>query len=413
MTILTLLSRNKRANMLRRSFASALIGCSLILVLLSTSSAARAKIEKVLYSFTGGSDGGHPNGALIEGPTGVRYGTTTYGGNFNCPLGCGTIFQLDGSNVTVLYSFTGGADGAQPIDGLLLDSGGNLYGTTYTGGADNFGTVFKLTPDGVHTVLYSFTGGSDGANPNGDLVTDAQGNLYGTTIGGGTGACTGSCGVVFRLTPAGHETVLHAFTGSAADGGNPYAGVVRDRQGNLYGTTTAGGSSGNGTIYQVSRRGGEVVLHHFAGSPADGARPYDRLLLDAVDNLYGTTLTGGADTRCSGGCGTVFEIAQDGTYNLLHSFIDNLKDGTNPTAGLDADAAGNLYGTTVSGGAYGEGTLFKVTPDGDESIVYSFAGTPDGQTAQNRVMVKANGSIFGTTSMGGANNQGTIFEIRN
>jgi uncharacterized repeat protein (TIGR03803 family) len=224
------------------------------------------KTDKVLYNFAGGTDGANPNGGLIFDAAGNLYGTTTYGGSegANCqqwPGGCGTVFKLapDGTE-TVLHSFAGGTDGANPDAGLVMDAQGNLYGATYSGGATGYGTVFKLAPDGTETVLYNFAGAPDGANPNGELAMDAEGNLYGTTAIGGTLQCAydDGCGTVFKLTPAGQETILYRFNGGwYMDGAYPHSGLVLDAQGNLYGTTDEGGSSplcgsdGCGTVFEI------------------------------------------------------------------------------------------------------------------------------------------------------------------
>ena len=199
---------------------------------------------------------------------------------------------------TVLYSFTNGLDGGYPFGGLVRDSSGNLYGTTYSGGASSVGTVFKVTKTGTETVLHSFAGGADGEYPYASLVRDSSGNLYGTTSEGGAS----NVGTAFKVTPTGHETVLYSFAGGT-DGANPFAGLVRDRKGNLYGTTEAGDSSGVGTVFKLTATGQETVLHTFTGGTTDGANPFGGLVRDAAGNLYGTTFVGGAF-----GHGAVYEI---------------------------------------------------------------------------------------------------------
>jgi uncharacterized repeat protein (TIGR03803 family) len=264
---------------------------------------------------------------------------------------------------TVLYSFKWDfADGAFPYAGVVLDAAGNLYGTTYWGGASGLGTVFKLDTTGAETVLHSFNGG-DGSNPA-DLIRDANGNLYGTTQFGGAS----DAGTVFKLDTTGAETVLHSFVGPPTDGLRPIAGLVRDAGGSLYGTTLAGGSSSNcgggcGTVFRLDTTGAETVLHSFAKKRRDGKFPYAGLVRDAAGNLYGTTVQGGASNNCVGGCGTVFRLDTTGGETLLHRFVGGspATDGERPGAGLVRDAAGNLYGTTPQGGAYGAGTVFKVS----------------------------------------------------
>jgi uncharacterized repeat protein (TIGR03803 family) len=260
--------------------------------------------ETVLYSFTGGADGAQPTGVLVRDASGNLYGTALIGGSFDgeCPAfgpGCGVVFKLHPSGtLTVLHTFTGGTDGEGPR-GVIRDGTGNLYGTTSDGGEFHEGIVFKVDTTGKETVLHSFTGGSDGGAPFAPLIRDAAGNLYGTTIGGGMGL-----GVVFKLTPSGKETVLHSFTGGA-DGGQPYAGVVRDALGNLYGTTYNGGTC-CGVVFRVNESGKESVLYTFTGG-ADGSDP-DASLLIQSGALYGTTVFGGDLSYCGAGCGVVFKL---------------------------------------------------------------------------------------------------------
>ena len=275
--------------------------------------------------------------------------------------------QLDSTGKeTVLYSFTGKADGAFPYAVLTRDAAGNLYGTTQNGdlarcgsGIGCGGVVFKLDTTGKETVLHRFTGKSgDGANPDAGVIRDAAGNLYGTTYYGGDLNCgfTGGCGTVFKLDTTGKETVLYTFT-DAADGAQPFAGVIRDAAGNLYGTTQTGGTSGNGTVFKLNSAGKETVLYIFTGA-ADGAQPFAGVIRDAAGSLYGTTQHGGAF-----GLGTVFKLYPTGKETVLYSFSGGA-DGSTPAAALVRDAAGNLYGTTVLGGdpTCGCGTVFRIEP---------------------------------------------------
>ena len=289
---------------------------------------------------------------------------------------------------SVLYSFKGvtDGDGYYPTAGLVQDAQGNLYGTTDQGGASYYGTVFKLDTTGNETVLYSFKVGTDGYYPEAGLVQDGQGNLYGTTYAGGDLACSfgNGCGTVFKLDTTGKETVFYSFTGVGGDGADPQAGLVRDAQGNLYGTAGGGGDlacdppNGCGTVFKVDTTGKETVLYSFKGSP-DGHQPLAGLVRDAQGNLYGTTHEGG-DLPCElpVGCGTVFKLDTTGKETVLHSFTGN-PDGRFPYAGLVQDAQGNLYGTTVQGGdlaCNGDcGTVFKVDTTGKETVLYSFTGT--------------------------------------
>jgi uncharacterized repeat protein (TIGR03803 family) len=247
----------------------------------------------VLHSFTGGSDGTGPISDLIADASGNLYGTTQAGGTGNCTGGCGTVFKItpDGQK-TLLYAFKGGTDGGVLKSGLAIDAQGNLYGTTDLGGANTRGTVFKLTPAGEKTILYSFLGGSDGSHPFTGVVLDAAGNLYGTTFDGGT------CGDILKLTPEGVETVLHTFTCGAGD--NPVADLILDAEGNLYSTTFDGGSLGS--VYKLAPDGTLTTLYSFLGG-SDGSLPVAGLFMDARGNLYGTTTSGGAS-----GKGTVFKV---------------------------------------------------------------------------------------------------------
>jgi uncharacterized repeat protein (TIGR03803 family) len=298
---------------------------------------------------------------VIRGSNGDLYGTTGLGGQGNA----GVVYKLDpAGRETVLYSFTGGTDGAGP-QGVILDPAGNLYGTTYAGGAAGKGVVFKVSAAGGETVLYSFTGGTDGANPNGGIIRDSVGNLYGTTVAGGlSGFCyPNGCGVVYKLDPAGNQTVLHSFGETDTDGIEPHAGVVRDSAGNLYGTTYYGGAEYPyaGVVYKLDAAGEETILYTFTGG-ADGGNPVAGVTLDSAGNLYGTTEGGGITTQ--GGLisyGVVYELDPTGLETVLYSFPGGAS-GSNPYAGVIRDSAGNLYGTGIYGGSQAEGVLFKLAP---------------------------------------------------
>lgn len=268
------------------------------------------------------------------------------------------VGEFRGSRFGVDYAFNG-TDGAAPTATLIEDAAGNLYGTTSSGGSgcggSGCGVVFKLNTANKETVLHTFTG-PDGATPYGHLLLDGSGNLYGTTSGGGSGsACQGGCGTVFKIDRSGVESVLHSFTGNP-DGTNPRAGLVSDNSGNLYGTTENGGAFGFGTIFKIDAGGSETVLHSFAGGSTDGADPKAGLILDPDGNLYGTTFTGG-----SGGYGTVFELDTTNTETILYNFTGN-SDGGNPFGGLTRDTNGVLYGTTENGGIYGTAENVRVDP---------------------------------------------------
>ena len=332
--------------------------------------------ETVLYSFLSGY-GNRPD-LVIQDAEGTLYGTTTYGGSY----GQGAVFKLDQKeNETVLYSFRGAAksDGFDPI-GVVRDEQGNLYGTTGLGGEAGgcygygCGIVFKLDSAGKETVLYTFKGGADGGYPSGPIVRDAAGNLYGETAYGGDLSCYPpyGCGTVFKLDPAGKETVFHRFTGTGGDGEHPWAGLVADNKGNLYGATVEGGTGPNctsaengcGTVFKVDRTGKETVLHSFTGSGADFP-PNASLALDEKGNIYGTTPNGGSQ-NCGSGCGAVYMLNPAGKETILHEFVGGTE-GATPLGGVTLDSAGNIYGTTALGGdlacnnGAGCGTVFKLT----------------------------------------------------
>jgi uncharacterized repeat protein (TIGR03803 family) len=299
-----------------------------------------------LYSFAGSDDGGYPVAGLVQGSDGNFYGPTSAGGGHNL----GTVFKITPSGtLTTLYSFAG-SDGEFPFAGLVQGSDGNFYGTTEQGGANDQGTVFKITPSGTLTTLYSFAG-SGGAFPYGGLVQGSDGNFYGTTSGGGAN----NEGTVFKITPSGTLTTLYSFAGSD-DGGYPVAGLVQGSDGNFYGTTVVGGANSDGTVFKITPSGALTTLYTFAGS--DGAYPYGGLVQGSDGNFYGMNQYGGAGQSCFSGCGTVFKITPSGTLTTLYSFRGS--DGANPLAGLVQGSDGNFYGTTYGGGAHDAGTVFRL-----------------------------------------------------
>lgn len=317
-----------------------------------------------------------------------------------------------GQKFEVLYNFSGGNDGGNPSAGVILDQEGTLYGTAAVDGADGAGTVFKLSKDGQESVLYNFTGTSDGGLPNASLLRDPAGNLYGVTVIGGYLECkdlTGGCGVVFKVDANGTESTLHIFRGHPYDGAGPYAPVIRDGNGNLYGTTPYGGELELGTVYKISESGEETILHNFKGG-SDGTQPFGGLVADAKGNLYGTTYEGGFHNS-----GTVFKLSPDGKKkSVLYNFTGGA-DGAYPYTSLVLDAQGNLYGTTIGGGAKGYGAVFKVTRSGGEKdkeiVLYSFAGgTSDGSWPLGLIR-DSEGNIFGTTLYRGSSNEGTVYEL--
>ena len=367
---------------------------------------AQAQTFKVIHSFTGGSDGGNPLDGFIADSAGNLYGTTNAGG----ASGYGVVFKITKSGVqSVLYSFVGGTDGEFPEGGLIRDKVGNLYGTTTAGGGtENAGTVFMVSAAGVEQVLYTFPGGTNGATPQAGLAIDAEGNLYGTTTAGGANGN----GIVFKLTKKGTqwtETVLYTF-GTGTDGAIPVAGVIL-RGTSLYGTTSAGGAYGYGTIFQLTRSGAawtETIVHNFEDGD-DGAVPYGGLIADKLGNLYGAATEGG-----SGGGGTIYELSPASgswTFNVIYS---------NPGWGISGsfrnvalDASGNLYGTTHCDGANDAGTIYKLTPASGSwtyTSLYVFEGGSDGLYSFSNPLLEA-GHLFGTTKQGGGDGDGVVWEI--
>jgi uncharacterized repeat protein (TIGR03803 family) len=376
---------------------------------------AEGQTFTVLHSFKGGTDGEGPNGGVVCDTAGNLYGTTANGGAFSN----GTVFKLDTTgNETVLYSFTGGVDGAIPLAGLIRDAAGNLYGTTEHGGdltcnsGVGCGTVFKVDMTGQETVLHSFTG-TDGTSPIAGVIRDAAGNLYGTTPQGGPF----SSGTVFKLDTAGKETVLHIFTGGSGgkDGSYPDGALVRDAAGNLYGTTQLGGNYSFGTVFKVDSTGKETVIYRFYGG-SNGLSPVGGLIMDKLGDLYGATEGGGLFFD-----GTVFKLSPVSSKPVLHSFSGGA-DGVYPVAGVIADTAGNLYGTTQYGGSLacfggGCGTVFKLDKTGKETVLHSFTGGADGAAPVAGLVRDAAGNLYGTAYFGGdggsrcAGGCGVVFKI--
>jgi len=350
--------------------------------------------QTVLYSFTGGADGGSPESGVIRDASGNLYGTTHGGGASSA----GVVYKLAGSQETVLYSFTGAADGSEPIAGVILDSAGNLYGATYGGGVARAGVVYKLDAAGQETVLYGFAGAAGGTSPDA-LERDSAGNFYGTAFSGGAA----NAGVVFKLSAAGQETVLYSFTGGA-DGGEPAGGVIQDSSGNLYGTAVVGGAAGYGVVYKLTAAGQQTVLHSFTAG-TDGAYPYAGVVRDSAGNLYGDTSAGG-----TANAGVIYKVNAAGTETVLYAFTGGA-DGSEPNPGLIRDSAGNLYGTTYRGGASNAGVVFKVSPAGKETVLYTFTGGADGGQPESGVIRDAAGNFYGTVAQGGSAGWGVVYTL--
>src|ERR1035441_3242657 len=312
-----------------------------------------------------------------------------------------TAITLPAQTFTTLHSFDG-TDGAAPYAGLVQATDGNLYGTTTYYGANDVGTVFKITTSGTLTTLHSFDN-TDGASPYAGLVQANDGNLYGTAKAGGANGY----GTVFKITTSGTLTTLHSFDNT--DGAYPYAGLVQATDGNLYGTTYEGGANGYGTVFKITTSGTLTTLHSF--DYTDGASPYAGLIQATDGKLYGTTYEGGANVLN----GTVFKITTSGTLTTLHNFcsLSGCTDGASPYAGLVQATDGNLYGTTYLGGANGYGTLFKITTSGTLTTLHSFCplyGCPDGASLYAGLVQATNGDFYGTTTNGGSD-FGTVFSL--
>ena len=407
-----------------------------MLLILVLSLPAEAQTITTLHGFSGMPDGATPVGGLTMDAAGNLYGTTEYGG----AEGWGMVFKLVHTGGTwimrPLYSFPsihhqGADDGAAPTAGVTIGPDGNLYGTDSAGsGSSTYGTVFKLSPPAsvcrgtmcpwTETILYRFTGGSDGGVPSGPVIFDSAGNLYGVAqTGGVTCGQGGTCGVAFRLTRSGSswtESVLHAFSGSP-DGAFPTSSLVFDRAGNLYGATASGGSANDGTVFQLSPSGSgwtENIIHNFDYFD-DGGGPDGGIIFDSAGNLFGTTAFAPLGT------GTVFELTPSGgqwSFSQLYALTSGQSGLPGPLGPLVMDAAGSLYGMTFEGGSgnclYSCGTVFKLSPSAGTwvyTLLHEFTGGTDGGLPYDGVILDRNGNLYGTASMGGARGQGTVFEI--
>ena len=402
-------------------------------------SAMQAQTFTVIHSFTGGGDGSYPASNLVMDKAGNLYGTTGGGGNPGCGGYCGTVFRLKYLNsgwvLTPLYRFQGGSDGSEPLAGVVVGPDGSLYGTTAEGGGGTCsdgagcGTVYKVRPSPTQprtpldpwneTVLYRFSGGADGARPQSDLVLDKAGNLYGTTYAGGQFGtyCSIGCGVAFELTPSGGTwtgSVIHAFAGYNQDGQFPTSGMIFDAAGNLYGTTFQGGTIGNGTVYELTPSGSKwtnTVLYDIDPEDGYGVDPIAGLVFDSSGNLYGATSAISIPSEAS-----VFQLAPSNgkwAFNPIYGLGES-RGSYGPWGRLAMDAAGNFYGTTYGSGAYGLGSVFKLTYSNGSwvpTVLHDFSGA-DGCRPEAGVTLDAYGNIYGTTSAcGSGEGNGVAWEI--
>ncbi len=395
----------------------------------------QAPVEHVVHTFGNFTHGATPYGTLARDTSGNLYGTTYLGGTANM----GVVFKLHAGAYQTLHSFLGGSDGANPYAGVTLDNSGNVYGTTYLGGVANVGTVYKINAAGQETVIYAFSGQVDGANPYASLTIDSAGNVYGTTVYGGAN----NAGVVFKISPVGQETTLYSFKGKA-DGASPYGWLIFDPSGNLYGTTYGGGQHGKGVIYELNNSFQETVLYSFDsrnGSPhagltrdsagnyygttssiiyefsatnqfttlyqfAIGEGPQDPdsgVVLDTAGNIYGTTDGGGVPLR-----GIVYKLDTAGALTSLYAFPGGPGYQV-PTGGIILDPSGQIFGTTPNAGS--AGMVYQMDASGKERTLYTFPGAADGTTPFGSLIMDAKGNLYGTTQKGGPTNSGVLYKI--
>lgn len=398
--------------------------------------ALQAQTYTTLYSFCSDpncADGVYPQAALIQGANGGLYGTMRLAGyDFYNAYG-GSVFKITtGGSLTTLYTFcpqSGCADGQYPFAGLIQANQGDFYGTATEGGlTGNYGTIFKITPTGAFTRVFSFDGvqNADGSSPYGALIQATNSYFYGTTTHSGPD----NEGTVFEITPDGTFTTLYSFCSQpdCTDGYDPLSALIQASNGEFYGTTALGGANtdcqpgshfyGCGTIFRMSASGALKTLYSFCSQSGctDGAGPNGGLVEASDGDFYGTTLNGGSSTTCNLGCGTIFKITPGGDFTTLYSFCSQpaCADGSNPYDGLIEGSDRSLYGTASFGGAYGGGTIFRITPQGGFSTLYSFcsqSGCPDGENPSAGLAQDTNGDFYGTAVLGGANGAGTVFSL--
>jgi uncharacterized repeat protein (TIGR03803 family) len=403
-------------------------GCIIIAICAATSIAAPAQTLTTLVDFIGRNGSFPAYGSLAQGLDGNLYGTTNGGPT----IYSGVIFRIAQNPRRFQLLFTSKSFMA-PDSGVVLGTNGNFYGTTYSGGANGGGTIFKLTPQGEVVTMYNFcpvTRCVDGDEPIdiGGLIEGVDGNFYGTTQFGGSSNCFDvtlgyGCGTVFRITPAGAFTTLHIFSGYPTDGSYPASGLIQATDGNFYGTTVYGGQNNAafcdltfpacGTVFRITPTGAFTTVYNFVDGN-DGAQPTGNLIEGLDGNLYGTTFLGGCSDDFV--CGTVFKITLGGQLTPLFGFCvqEGCNEGAGPQAGLIQGTDGNFYGTTTYGGTYGKGTIFKITPDGQLTPLYSFCAQSscrDGAGPEAALVQGTNGTFYGTTADGGTTNQGTLFSL--
>jgi uncharacterized repeat protein (TIGR03803 family) len=386
--------------------------------------------EKIVFNFRPAT-GNFPTGVIRDAAGNLYVPTDMGGSSGRCHLGCGNILKVSPSGQpTVLYAFTPTSSKIGPgPSGLVRDAKGILYGATGGGGHHGRGSVYKLAPSGAEKTIHNFDPAAGDGDTPGPVTMDSAGNLYGTSYSGGGTGCGGSgCGIVYSLTSSGSETVLYSFTGGT-DGQFPEGTVILDASGNIYGTTTQGGDldcplfpgDGCGTVWKLDTSRNLTVLYSFTGG-TDGAIPGAGLAMDPSENLYGVAGYGG-DFSCNPGfgCGVAFEFDTTGNLSVLHAFAGGPDDGQAPNSTLLRDSAGNLYGTTAAGGDLscilvdnpGCGVVFKLDTSDNETILHAFTGgTTDGEGPESTLVSDGKGNLYGVTPLGGIANGGVIFAVK-
>jgi uncharacterized repeat protein (TIGR03803 family) len=398
------------------------VGLAVALMWATSVLPAQAQTFTVLHTFSG-LDGSGPDGSLVQDAAGNLYGTTYFGGTYTG----GVAFKLDNTgNETVLFDFNPyNSNGAFPGYGFIIDKEGNVYSPADAGSAEGGGVLWELSPDGNEKVLWYF-GGCRGcfkpSGPEGRLLMDASGNLYGVTQSGGVkGKGTQceyyGCGVVFKLDTAGNLRVLHAFTGGN-DGGTPYGALLQDAAGNLYGAAITGGdwscpqfpTLGCGTVFKLTPDNKFTVLHAFTGG-RDGAGPYGGLVMDSAGNLYGSAHTGG-NSNCDDGCGTLFKIDANGKFKVLYTFTNN--PAAYPIGNLVMDPKGNIYGETqgLNTNSY-YGTVFELNSAGKVKLLHILNGSTDGADPNGGLIRDSAGNLYGVAYQGFGlhDRNGTVFKV--
>lgn len=355
----------------------------------------QAQTVHVIYNFTGTQGGANPlYGSLVQGQNGNLYGTT-----YDFP-GDGAIFKFNTQKGAVSMPVFNGTNGRQPSGGLTMASDGNFYGTTAAGGTANMGVLFRVSPKGAYAVLHEFTGSADGVSPVAPPIQASDGNLYGTTAG----SVYGTAATVYKYVPA-TRSFTTILTLTSSDGQLVYAPLLQATDGNLYGTASSGGTTGNGTIFSITTAGQLLFVYSFTGAP-EGAAPYSALIQASDGNFYGTTEQGGTNQSM----GSIFKMDASHNVSLLYSFGGTPTDGNHPLSGLTQATDGNLYGTTPTGGGSNDGIVYKISPAGAYTNLYSFTGS-NGQSPFSPPFQDTNGILYGTTEFGGTNGYGTVYSL--